>query len=139
MLIKKSMPIWAVLLVIAIAIAGTATALSINLLTTPKITINSSNPSSSTVFVVQDNVAVKILGRNTVNLTIAVQNPSATAATGAIEVQLLDSTNNVISGMTQKLSITNLAAGGTWTREFSFTTTDLVDAFSTYFIILTQP
>jgi hypothetical protein len=133
------MPIWAVLLVIAIAIAGTATALSINLLTTPKITINSANPSSSTVFVVQDNVAVKVLGRNTVNLTIAVQNPSATAATGTIEVQLLDSTNNVISGMDQKLSITNLAAGGTWTREFSFTTTDLVDAFSTYFIILTQP
>jgi hypothetical protein len=140
MILKRSIPIWAVLLVAIIAVAGTAVALTVG-----PISQNVSlfqGQYTSTDFTV-NSVTTSVSGLNSVTLNITVKNNAGDARSGTITVQLLDSTNNRITGLTidpanGQATITDLAADDTQQFAFTFTGNGLLSAYNSHLIDLGQ-
>jgi hypothetical protein len=140
MILKRSIPIWAVLLVAIIAVAGTVVALTVGA-TSQKVTLFQGQ-YTSTDFTVQS-VTTIVSGLNSVTLTITLKNNAADARSGTITVQLLDTDNNQITGLTidpanGQATITDLAAGATQQIPFTFTKDGLLSTYSSHLIDFRQ-
>lgn len=111
---KKTIPIWAViLLVIAATSIAAASTLAITTLAPEKMNLLDGSTISTDFTVTYTTSAT---GKNTITLTLTVKNTDDTNAhSGSVTVQLLDANGDVvaISGteMDQTQTITDLAAG----------------------------
>lgn len=143
MILKRSIPIWVVLLVAIVAVAGTAYAFTVGSIGTQNVNLQTGNYANTDFTVPLDGVTTSISGLNSVTLTITVQNNAGAPSSGTIEVQLIDSTGARINGLTTdpvsgQATITDLAAGATQQFVFTFTGNGLVNTYSSHLIDFRQ-
>jgi hypothetical protein len=130
--VKKTMPIWAVILLVTAAVASTVAALTITVASPIKISLFSGQYANTDFSA--ESVTTTVSGLNSISLTVTVKNNAATQKSGTIIVQLLDDNGDVIPDLTAnplngQATITNLAADDTATFEFTFSGSDLLSNY----------
>ena len=139
MLLKRSIPVWGLILILTVALIGTTIALSSTDIT-QKMNIFGGQ-ISSTVFEATK-VATYPKGHNKVTVIVTAHNTDAAAASGTVDVQLLNSGGDIISiaGVDQDKTenIVALGADAKVTITFTFTATGLVSQFSSCIIVFNQ-
>lgn len=138
--LRRTIPLWGLVLAVILATIGTVLALNITLIT-GKMNIYGQN-YSSTDFTIT-NVDTFPKGQNKVTVLLKVHNNGATSASCTATVQLLDSNGDIINiggeEQVRNYIFTNVPAGSDSNEyTFTFTANGLVAQYSKTYIILTQ-
>jgi len=136
--LKREIPLWSVIVVLAAA--GLVTAITVSTVAPEKISIFSGQVQDSD-FVI-DSVVSKPLGKNTVIVFVEVRNTDTVSHSANVTVQLLDENGDIIEIndeiMEQTLETGEVNGGETVLLLFTFRATGLVELYCSYQIVIYQ-
>lgn len=132
-LLKKSIPLWLLLVMILATALGTAVALTVYVrverISVWNVVIEGTN-------IKVDSVETFIKGLHRVDVKVTVKNVDAVPHTAVVYVQLVDDSGEVI--LEQNASTGSLAGGSTWSNTFVFKQKDLVTIFNSTVIVIKE-
>lgn len=140
MLLKRAIPVWALMLALIVATTGTVIAFNVTIVT-KRMTIYNENFSNTDFTISSIDTFPK--GQNKVTVNLIVHNGGSAVATCVATVQLLGSTGEIINiaGADQELSHTfaNVPANtDSSSYTYTFSATGIVALYVSTNVILTQ-
>jgi hypothetical protein len=131
---RKSVPLWLVVVLLVAMSIGTVTALTILALQIEKINIWGGRYQDTDFAVV--NFETKIKGPHKIEITVTLKNTDTATHSGDVTVQLLDMNGDIILEQTQNTG--DVAGGETWSYTFTFRQDNLVEQYDRPFLVVRQ-
>jgi hypothetical protein len=139
-LVKRSMPLWLVLVVIISTTFATVGAITIYLSTFERINLFAGVYQNTDFTILSQDTSFK--GKNGVTIKLTLKNIDSAIHSADVTVQLLDSSGDIITigsvEMSDMLQTGSVAGLGTVVLTYNFRETGLVALFDSQFIIIKQ-
>ena len=132
-LLKKSIPLWLLVLLILASVLGTAVALTVYV-RVERISVWNVVVEGTNIKV--DSVETFIKGLHRIDVKVTVKNVDTSPHTAVVYVQLVDDSGEVI--LEQNVSTNSLAGGSTWSNTFVFKQKNLVTIFNSTVIVIKE-
>ena len=132
--IKRNIPLWLVILLIASSVIVTTAAITIFMLQVEYINIWGGSVQDTQFSVVTLETSIK--GPNKIEIVLTIRNDDSSVHSASVTVQLLDSGDNIILEETKMTG--DVMGAGDWSGTYSFTKTGLVAEYTKPFVVIKQ-